>query len=103
MSYLKTLRLKQTVDFVGKSVKYSVIVPHVLSVTTASRRRVLRGLASAASVLALGGCAGLASGGPRFDASAISLNPTLLVATTRKPVDGAPHQAVVRAGACVVR
>jgi esterase/lipase superfamily enzyme len=64
-----------------------VIVPHVQSVVTASRRRVLRGLASA-SVLALGGCAGLASGGPRFDASAIALDPTLLLATTRKPVDG---------------
>jgi esterase/lipase superfamily enzyme len=54
----------------------------------ASRRRVLRGLGSAASVLALGGCAGLASGGPRFDASAIVQSPTLLLATTRKPVGG---------------
>jgi esterase/lipase superfamily enzyme len=41
-----------------------------------------------ASVLALGGCAGLASGGPRFDASALVLNPSLLLATTRKPVNG---------------
>jgi esterase/lipase superfamily enzyme len=54
----------------------------------ASRRAVLRGLTSAASTLALGGCAGMAAG-PRFDASALALNPTLLVATTRKPVNGA--------------
>jgi esterase/lipase superfamily enzyme len=44
---------------------------------------------STASVLALGGCASLASTGARFDASEISSNPTLLVATNRKPVDGA--------------
>jgi esterase/lipase superfamily enzyme len=66
-----------------------VIVPHVQSVAAAaSRRRVLRGLGSVASVVALGGCAGLASGGPRFDASAIVASPTLLMATTRKPVNG---------------
>jgi len=55
----------------------------------ASRRAVLRGLTAAASTLALGGCAGLAAPGARFDASEISANPTLLVATNRKPVDGA--------------
>jgi esterase/lipase superfamily enzyme len=43
---------------------------------------------------ALGGCAsleasGFGAGGARFDASQISSNPTVLVATTRKPVDGA--------------
>ncbi|HEY3642931.1 MAG TPA: alpha/beta hydrolase [Xanthobacteraceae bacterium] len=54
-----------------------------------SRRAVLRGLTSAASTLALGGCAGLAATGARFDASEISTNPTLLVATNRKPADGA--------------
>ena len=54
----------------------------------ASRRAVLRGLASSASALALGGCAGLAATGARFDASALSMRPTLLVATTRKPVSG---------------
>lgn len=48
----------------------------------------LRGLMSAASALALGGCASLASTGQRFDASQISTNPTILVATTRKPVSG---------------
>jgi esterase/lipase superfamily enzyme len=58
-------------------------------VSAASRRAVLRGLTSAASVLGLGGCAGLASTGARFDASEISANPILQVATNRKPVDGA--------------
>jgi esterase/lipase superfamily enzyme len=53
----------------------------------ASRRAVLRGLTSAASMLALNGCASLAST-PRFDASELSANPVLLVATNRKPVDG---------------
>jgi esterase/lipase superfamily enzyme len=55
----------------------------------ASRRGVLRGLSSAASVLMLGGCATFASTGARFDASEISANPTVQVATNRKPVDGA--------------
>jgi esterase/lipase superfamily enzyme len=55
----------------------------------ASRRAVLRGLTSAASALALGGCASLTSTGARFDASEISASPTVLVATSRKPVDGA--------------
>jgi esterase/lipase superfamily enzyme len=50
---------------------------------------VLRGLASGASALALAGCAGMAANAPRFDASDVSLRPTLLVATTRKPVNGA--------------
>jgi esterase/lipase superfamily enzyme len=58
-------------------------------VGAASRRAVLRGLMSAASVLALGGCASLASTGARFDTSEISANPTVLVATNRKPLDGA--------------
>jgi esterase/lipase superfamily enzyme len=40
-------------------------------------------------MLALGGCADLSSAGARFDASGLSLNPVLLVATTRKPVKGA--------------
>jgi esterase/lipase superfamily enzyme len=58
----------------------------------ASRRAFLRafagGLASSASALALGGCAGLAAGGTRFDASSLSADPTLVVATTRKRVNG---------------
>jgi esterase/lipase superfamily enzyme len=60
------------------------------SVSAASRRTVLRGLTSAASALALGGCASLASPGARFDASEISADPSVLVATNRKPVSGAP-------------
>jgi esterase/lipase superfamily enzyme len=62
-------------------------VPHIAA--TASRRAVLRGMTSAGSALALCGCAGMASNAPRFDASALVLNPTLLVATTRKPVSAA--------------
>ena len=46
------------------------------------------GLASLSSALALGGCAGLAATGARFDASSLAVDPTLLVATTRKPVNG---------------
>ncbi|TMK38578.1 MAG: alpha/beta fold hydrolase [Alphaproteobacteria bacterium] len=55
---------------------------------TASRRAFLRGLASSASLLALGGCTNLGATGARFDASSLSVEPTLLVATTRKPVNG---------------
>jgi esterase/lipase superfamily enzyme len=40
------------------------------------------------SVLALGGCTGLGATGERFDASSLSADPTLLVATTRKRVSG---------------
>ena len=54
-----------------------------------TRRKLLRGMASGASLLALGGCASFASTGERFDASDISASPTLLVATNRKAVDGA--------------
>ena len=53
-----------------------------------SRRALLGGLASLGSVLALGGCAGLGATGARFDASSLSVDPTLLVTTTRKPVNG---------------
>ena len=54
-----------------------------------SRRAVLRGLTSTATAIALGGCASLALTGDRFDAAELTVNPTLLVATTRKPVNGA--------------
>jgi esterase/lipase superfamily enzyme len=54
----------------------------------ASRRAFLGGLASTAGALALGGCAGLAATGTNFDASSLSEDPTLLVTTTRKPVNG---------------
>ena len=54
----------------------------------ASRRALLGGLASSACAVALGGCAGLGATGARYDASSLSIDPTLLVATTRKPVNG---------------
>ena len=53
-----------------------------------SRRAMLGGLMSVGSVLALGGCSGLDAAGARYDASALSIDPTLLVMTTRKPVNG---------------
>jgi esterase/lipase superfamily enzyme len=66
-----------------------VIVRHSLQhEVLATRRALLGGLASLTSVLALGGCAGLAATGARFDASSLAVDPTLLVATTRKPVNG---------------
>ena len=43
----------------------------------------------AAAAVALGGCANLVVAGARYDASELSSNPTLLVATTRKPANGA--------------
>jgi esterase/lipase superfamily enzyme len=55
---------------------------------TASRRAFLHGLASSASLLALGGCTNLGATGARSDAWSLSVEPTLLVATTRKPVNG---------------
>ncbi len=66
-----------------------MIVRHLLQhEVIASRRAFLGGLGSLASVLALGGCANLGATGARFDASSLSVDPTLLVATTRKPVNG---------------
>jgi esterase/lipase superfamily enzyme len=56
--------------------------------TVASRRALLRGIASSASVLALGGCASLGATGARYDASSLLSDPALIVATTRKPVNG---------------
>ena len=56
--------------------------------TIVSRRSLLRGFGSSASALALGGCASLGATGARFDASSLSAEPTLLVTTTRKPVNG---------------
>jgi esterase/lipase superfamily enzyme len=56
---------------------------------TVSRRAALRGLASAASALGVAGCASLAApGGPHLEASEVATQPTILVATTRKPVNG---------------
>ena len=56
--------------------------------TFTSRRALLRGIVSSASVLALGGCANLGATGARYDAASLSAEPTVLVATTRKPVNG---------------
>jgi esterase/lipase superfamily enzyme len=53
-----------------------------------SRRKLIGDLLSVASLLALGGCANVEAAGTRFDASALSIDPTLLIATTRKPVNG---------------
>jgi esterase/lipase superfamily enzyme len=66
-----------------------VIVPDLLqNEVLVSRRALLGGLSSLASVLTLGGCAGLGGSGARFDASSLAVDPTLLVTTTRKPVNG---------------
>ena len=66
-----------------------MIVRHLLQPEAiGSRRALLGGLACFGSVLALGGCADLGATAPRFDASSLSVDPTLLVATTRKPVNG---------------
>jgi esterase/lipase superfamily enzyme len=67
-----------------------VIARRLLQHEVASRRAFLRGLASSAGTLALGGCAGLDAmgAGARLDTSALAVNPTILVATTRKPVNG---------------
>jgi hypothetical protein len=66
-----------------------VIVRHLLQQeTNVSRRALLRGLASAGSLIALGGCAGLGATGASYDASSFAGNPTLLVTTTRKRVNG---------------
>lgn len=55
----------------------------------ASRRAVLRALTASAAALALGGCGSAGGGTTRFYASRLSASPTLLIATTRKPVSGA--------------
>ena len=70
------------------------IRPVRVCVRAYSRRAVLRGVTAAipaaVSALALGGCAGVASlDGAAADVSDISANHALLVATTRKAVDGA--------------
>jgi esterase/lipase superfamily enzyme len=65
-----------------------VIGRRLLQREAVSRRAILRGVASSAGALALGGCASFAATGTRYDASALSTNPTLLVTTTRKPVNG---------------
>jgi len=53
-----------------------------------SRRALLGGLSSLAGALALGGCTDLGATGARFDPSSLSADPTLIVTTTRKAVNG---------------
>jgi esterase/lipase superfamily enzyme len=53
-----------------------------------SRRAFLSALLCSGGAQALGGCAGMAESATRTDASALANNPTLYVATTRKPVNG---------------
>jgi esterase/lipase superfamily enzyme len=66
-----------------------VIVKRILRhESSVSRRALLGGLACVGSALALGGCTDLGATGALFDASSLSGDPTLLVATTRKPVNG---------------
>src|SRR5215207_5232054 len=56
----------------------------------ASRRAVLRGLATAASSLALGGCAALSAPGLRLGGPDLSSpSSSILIATTRKPAGNA--------------
>jgi esterase/lipase superfamily enzyme len=67
-----------------------VIVRHIgLGSPALSRRAVLRGVGAAGCASALSACAGMATPGVIFDASDISVTSTLLVATNRKPVNGA--------------
>jgi esterase/lipase superfamily enzyme len=54
-----------------------------------SRRAVLLRLGSVSGTLALAGCMGMAANAPRFDPSGLIERPTLIVATTRKPVNAA--------------
>jgi esterase/lipase superfamily enzyme len=69
--------------------KVPLIIPHQLQHDVhVSRRALLSGLSSLAGALALGGCTGMAATGARYDASSLSSDPTLLVTTTRKPVNG---------------
>jgi esterase/lipase superfamily enzyme len=65
-----------------------VIVRHLPQHQAISRRALLGGLGSLTSALALGGCASLGAAPVRSDASSLSIDPTLLVATTRKRVNG---------------
>jgi len=60
----------------------------VKSPRAASRRAFLGALLCSGGALTLGGCAGMAESATRLDASALAVNPTLLVATNRKPVNG---------------
>src|SRR5262245_13447503 len=74
---------------VGRLVSVGSMVRVSLSNIVAARRGVLGLLLSGSSALALAGCAALNETEARLDSADVSANPTLLVATTRKPVNGA--------------
>jgi esterase/lipase superfamily enzyme len=65
-----------------------VITRHPEPCDETSRRGVLRALAASVASLALARCASLDAATTRADLSAIAERPTLLVATTRKAVNG---------------
>ena len=74
--------------------------------TDLSRRALLRIGTTAGCALALGGCANLVANGPQFDASELSAKPSLIVATTRNPVQGGrarPWYGGERAGLSIAR
>ena len=77
------------VGCVGELVIVNHLHPKSPVPSAASRRSILRALTSMATAFALAGCASLAATGDRFDAAELKVNPTLLVATTRKPVKSA--------------
>lgn len=57
--------------------------------TAMSRRGFLRASAAAGAALALAGCAGIGTDAPAYDASALTTQPTLMVATNRRAANGA--------------
>src|SRR5215475_9958583 len=61
--------------------------PQSFGTTVQSRRAVLGGLMSAVALPALGGCARLAGPAIQLDVPDLAVNPTILVATTRKPAE----------------
>jgi esterase/lipase superfamily enzyme len=72
-----------------RSLRFRVVFRRILQdESIVSRRALLSGLASLGGALALGECADLGATGARFDSSSLLDDPTLLVATTRKPVNG---------------
>jgi esterase/lipase superfamily enzyme len=73
----------------SRDLRHQPLLRGTLLHATASRRAVLRGLVATGGALTLGGCAALSDAAPRYDAAELTANPNLLVATTRKPVDGA--------------
>ena len=65
----------------------------------ASRRALLGGLASVASVLALGGCASIGATGARYDASSLSVGPDVARRNHAQAGERRADEALVRAGA----